>query len=105
MSIATEILNMRRNRESSVKALIGAIEWYEVSATLHRHWAMLEAIDLVLTNVAAYAADAMNEFPTKVQATRRRAGVPWWRRHRRYDSGQTHQRRTGRPAVLSSFGT
>ncbi len=92
MSIATEILSLRRNRQSSVKTLIGAIEWYEVSATLHRHWAMLDAIDLVLTNVAAHAADALNETPTKIQETRR-AVVParrWWRR---YYKGPAQQRR------------
>ena len=91
MSIATEILALRRNRSSSVELLLGAIEWarqapggYVAEA---RMFAALEAADRVLLNTAAHAAEALNE-PQTTQRSRR-ATMPSRRRRRRYDSGSS----------------
>ena len=95
MSIATEILTLRRNQFSSVQTLLAAIEW-ERSAQddehlLSRGFAVSEAADLVLLNVAAHAADALSE-PPVIRKTRRVALASWWKR-RGQGPGQMHQRR------------
>ena len=63
MSIATEILSLRRERMSSVTMLLALLHREREPAALHqlasRHYASLEAADTVLTNVAAHAAEAM----------------------------------------------
>jgi hypothetical protein len=91
MSIATEILSLRRNRSSSVELLLGAIEWARKAPVEYvvetRMFAALEAADLVLLNTAAHAADTLNEPPTTQSS--RRATMPSRRRRRRYDSGSS----------------
>lgn len=95
MSIATEILSLRREKSSSVATLIGLIEWeqmaYDRDHKVSRHYAVLEAADLVLLNVAAHAAEAMIE-PPKTRKTRRFV-LPFRRPPRHTDAGQLHQRR------------
>src|ERR1700750_1191333 len=63
MGIATDILNLRHNRISSVTMLISAIERYYASPSyeraMNRRFQVEEAVDLVLTNVAAHAAEAL----------------------------------------------
>ena len=62
MSIATDILNLRSNKLSSVTTLIAALDRFHESPqekALTRLFAVDEAVDLVLTNVAARAAEAM----------------------------------------------
>jgi hypothetical protein len=56
-----------------------------------RDYAVKEAADLVLVNVAAHAAEALNEPPTIRNI--RRAVVPFRRKPRRSDPGQLRQRR------------
>jgi len=60
MSIATEILSLRRDQSSSVAALIGAIEWENAAEddihTLARGYDVMRIADIVLLNVAAHAA-------------------------------------------------
>ncbi len=95
MGIATEILNLRRNQTSSVEILLGALDWHKSAQDeqhiLARGYAVFEAADSVLLNVAAHAAEALNE-PPKVRRARR--AVPSSRRNRRgTDSGQLHQHR------------
>lgn len=95
MSIATEILRLRRDPSSSVAALLAAMEW-ECAAdddmhTLARGYDVLRMADVVLLNVAAHAADALGQFPTIPKA--RRAPSPFRRKRRRSDPGQLHQRR------------
>lgn len=95
MSIATEILGLRRDQTSSVAALLAAMEW-ECAAqddlrTLARGYDVMRMADLVLLNVAAHAADALRDLPTIPSA--RSATLPFWRKRRRPDPGQLHQRR------------
>lgn len=96
VSVATEILSLRRDRHSSVAALIAALDWQRAAQDdnriLARGCAVYEAADAVLLNVAAHASDAMNEPPKRAQSTRRSAAASR-RRHSRYESGQTQQRR------------
>ena len=92
MSVVTEILSLRREKSSSVANLIALME-YEGSAfgrdrKASRHYAVLEAADTVLLNVAAHAADQLDE-PPKIRT--HRAPLPFRRKPRRID--QLHQRR------------
>ena len=95
MSITTEILSLRRDRSSSVAALLNAIEWEcaaeDDTRTLARGYDVLRMADLVLLNVAAHAADILAEPPAIPQA--RRATMSPRRKRRRPDPGQLHQRR------------
>ena len=96
MSIATEILSLRRNRQSSVKTLIAALDWQEAALDdvhiLARGLAVLEVADAVLLNVAAHAAAALSEPPVARKA--RRSVLSLWRkRSRRFDPGHSAQQR------------
>jgi hypothetical protein len=95
MSITTEILNLRRDRSSSVAALLNAMEWecaaQDDTRTLARGYDVLRMADLVLLNVAAHAADVLGELPAISEA--RRATPPPRRKRRRPDPAQLHQRR------------
>lgn len=94
MSIASEILNLRRDRSCSVSALLNAMEWecatQDDMRLLARGHDVMRMADLVLLNVAAHAADALRELPTISGA--RRAWLPFRRKRRRPDPGQLHQR-------------
>jgi len=94
MSITTEILSLRRDRSSSVAALLGAMEWEcaaeDDTRTLARGYDVLRMADIVLLNVAAHAADALGQPPAIPKA--RRATLPLRRKRRRLDPGQLHQR-------------
>lgn len=93
MSIASEILNLRREKSSSVATLIGLIEWVRqeflhissrsaiTASRASRRYAILEAADKVLLNVAAHAAEAMIE-PPETNMTRRKL-FPFRRKPRR----------------------
>jgi len=62
MGIATGILNLRSSKFSSVETLIAALERYRDAPperALTRLFQVDEAADLVLTNVAAHAAETM----------------------------------------------
>jgi hypothetical protein len=95
MSITTEILSLRRDRSSSVAALLNAIEWESAAEdearTLARGYDVLRMADLVLMNVAAHAADVLSELPA-IPKARRATLPPPRRKRRRPDSGQLHQR-------------
>ena len=75
MSIATEILSLRRDRSSSVASLIAAMEWsYSAVGGQHflaRDYAAQEMADIVLLNVAVHATETMNAFSTPT--TKRRS--------------------------------
>ena len=95
MSVVTEILSLRREKSSSVANLIALME-HEGSAfdrdrKASRHYAVLEAADTVLLNVAANAADQLGE-PPEIPKTRR-APLLFRRKPCRVDPGQLHQRR------------
>ena len=92
MSIATQILSLRRDQFSSVERLIAALEWERASPEdiLLRRYAVIEVADMVLLNVAAHAADGLSE-PPVIRRTRR--FLRFWRKPRRSDPGELHQRR------------
>jgi len=91
MSIATEILGLRRDQFSSVERLIAALEWERVAHehNLVRRYAVTEAADVVLLNVAAHAADTLTEPPT-IPRTRR--FLRFWRKPLRSNPGGLQQR-------------
>jgi hypothetical protein len=95
MSITTEILSLRRDRSSSVAALLNAMEWKcaaeDDMRTLARGYDVLRMADLVLLNVAAHAADVLGQPPAIPKA--RRVTLPPRRKRRRPDPGQLHQHR------------
>ena len=95
MSITTEILSLRRDRSSSVAALLNAMEWecaaLDDTRTLARGYDVLRMADLVLLNVAAHAADLLAKPPATAQA-HRATQQPRRKRHRP-DPAQLHQRR------------
>jgi hypothetical protein len=61
MSLGTDILSLRRNKFSSVAALIGGIERLAEASSdltaLTRKYALYELGDVVLNNVAVYAVE------------------------------------------------
>ena len=95
MSIATEILSLRRDQSSSVKRLLAALEWQKAARDdehiLSRGYAVNETADIVLLNVAAYAAEALSE-PPAIRRTRS-AVLSSRGKRRRSDPSQLHQRR------------
>lgn len=86
MSIATEILGLRRDQFSSVERLIAALEWERVAQehNLLRRYAVTEAADVVLLNVAAHAADTLSEPPA---IPRTPPFFRFWRKPRRSNPG------------------
>jgi hypothetical protein len=100
MSIATDILRLRQNKSSSVTTLIAMLDWQkaarDVGHFLSRGFAVTEAADLVLLNVAVHVAEALSERPA-IRRTRRT--VPSSRRKRHFDPGQLHQRRLFAPTA------
>ena len=95
MSVATEILSLRQNQSSSVETLLAAIEWekaaQEEEHILSRGYAVREAADIVLLNVAVHTAEALSE-PSAIRRTRRGL-LSFWRKPRRSNPGELHQRR------------
>jgi hypothetical protein len=95
MSVVTEILNLQKDRISSVSRLLAALDWQKSASERdrfeYRSVAVTEAADLILLNVAAHCAEALSEPPT-IHKTRR-AIVPFRRKPRRSDPGRLHQRR------------
>ena len=94
MTITTEILSLRRDRSSSVAALLSAIEWEcaaeDETRALARGYDVLRRADLVLLNVASHAADILGQ-PPAIPQTRRATPSPR-RKRRRPDPTQLHQR-------------
>ncbi len=95
MSIATDILGLRQNQSSSVKTLMAMIDWQKAAEDdghiSLRGFAVREAADLVLLNVAAHTMEALGE-PPAIPRPRRPVSSSR-RKRRRSDSGQLHQRR------------
>jgi hypothetical protein len=94
MRIATEILGLRQHRLSSVVELLAALEDVAdapVNKISARVFLAAKAADLVLTNVAAHAAEALSEQPPRRQ-TRRVASLSQ-RKNRRSDRGSFSRQR------------
>ena len=94
MGIATEILGLRQHQYSSVVELLAPIDLVRdapVDIISTRVFLAGKAADLVLTNVAAHAAEAVSEHPPIRKA--RRAASPSRRKNRRFDSGPVPRQR------------
>jgi hypothetical protein len=94
MGIATDILGLRQHHLSSVAELLAALEQVRdapVDKILARVFLAGEAADVVLTNVAAHAAEALSE--TVPARTARRIGSASRRKNRRFDSGPLPRQR------------
>jgi hypothetical protein len=95
MSITTEILSLRRNQSSSVETLMAKIEWLKAAGQeahiLTRGFAVREAADIVLLNVATHAAEALNARPV-IHNTRRALSTSR-RKLRHSDPGRLQQRK------------
>lgn len=96
MSIATEILSLRRDRLSSVTMLLALLDREHEPMSLYqqatRRYASLEAADVVLTNVAAHAAEAMMYLQPTTGRTRRATSLRG--KSRRFNSGSSTLQRT-----------
>jgi hypothetical protein len=106
MSIATEILSLRRDQSSSVATLIGPLDWQRSSPrptySYQQVYALTQAVDAVLLNVAAHAAEALNASDTPVNAPQspkapeaRRTIRSLFRRRRGSDAPKSRQRIRG----------
>ena len=97
MGIATEVLALRRHNFSSVNALLAALERiHDCPPEKHsiRQFAAIELADIVLTNVAAHAAEAVDE-PAPIRRTRKVAS-PYRRKYRQSHPGGVSNRIQGR---------
>jgi hypothetical protein len=98
MSITTDILSLRQKQSSSVRNLIAMRDWQKAAQDeghyLSRGFAVMEAADLVLLNVAVHVAETLSEPPT-IRKTRRT--VLSSRRKRHSDPSKFHQRRLFAP--------
>jgi hypothetical protein len=86
MGIAADILALRNHHFSSVTELLAALDQVcdaPVDKISSRVFLASAAADLVLTNVAAYAAEALSKPPTTRKT--RRAASPSRRKNRRRD--------------------
>lgn len=95
MGIATDILNLRSNKFSSVTTLIAAIERYQESPPdkgVSRLFQVNEAADIALTNIAAHAAEAMTAFQPTTGKTAQLISIR--RTRRRFNSGPSTLQRT-----------
>jgi hypothetical protein len=96
MSLGSDLLNLRRNKTSSVLTLLSGIERLATarSGTLHmtRAFALNELGDAVLANVAVHAAEAYwGDIPLRKP---RRGRVSSRSKSRRFDSlASSYQRR------------
>jgi len=95
MSIAAEILGLRHKHFSSVAELLHALEQARYAPPIKREFRAFlagAASDLVLTNVAAHAAEALSELQQPTNRKTRRAASPSRRKSRRSDPGPSRQR-------------
>jgi hypothetical protein len=94
MGIATDILCLRHHHLSSVAELLAALEQVRdapVDKRLAREFLAGEAADVVLTNVAAHAAEALGE-QLPIRKARRLASASR-HKNRRFDSGPLPRQR------------
>jgi len=96
MSIVTEILSLRRDRLSSVTMLLALLDREQEPMSPYqqatRRYASLEAADVVLTNVAAHAAEAMVYLQPTTGRIRRAISLRG--KSRRFNSGSSTPQRT-----------
>jgi len=95
MSFGTDLLNLRRNKTSTVATLLSGMERLATARSettlMTRAFALNELADAVLAQVAVHALDACwDDLPPPKP---RRDSTPSRRRLRQTDAGQLHQRR------------
>jgi len=94
MSIATEILSLRRDQSSSVTTLLFLLEWQHAAQDKlfaeTRGYAAAQAADLVLLNVAVHALEQQDNAPIRQT---RRSIRSFFRKRRRSDTPQLAQRK------------
>jgi hypothetical protein len=94
MGIAADILGLRDNHFSSVAELLSALDQVcdaPVDKIAARVFLASAAADLVLTNVAAHAAEALSEQPTDRKT--RQSATPSRRKNRRAAQGSPPRQR------------
>ena len=95
MNLGTDLLNLRRNKASTVATLIGGIERLVTAQSettmMTRAFALNELADAVLAQVAVHALQAC--WGTSPPPKTRRDASSSRRRLRQTDPGQWHQRR------------
>jgi hypothetical protein len=94
MGIAAEILGLRDHHFSSVAELLSALDQVcdaPVDKIAARVFLASAAADLVLTNVAAHAAEALSEQPADRKT--RRSAAPSRRKNRRSAQGSPPRQR------------
>jgi hypothetical protein len=95
MSIATEILSLRRDQSSSVSTLLALLEWQHSARDKRfaetRAYAAQQAADTVLYNVAIHALEAQGDI-TPARVTRRVVRT-FWHKLRRSDTPKLSQRK------------
>ena len=95
MSLGTDLLDLRRNKTSTVATLLSGMERLATARSettlMTRAFALNELADAVLAQVAVHALDACwdDSPPPKM----RRDSTSSRRRLRQTDAGQLHQRR------------
>jgi len=93
MSIATEILSLRRDRNSSVATLLALLDWQHAAQNKlfveTRSYAAAHAADVVLLNVAVHALEEQDHLPIRES---RRTIRSLRRKRRRSDTPQLAQR-------------
>ena len=95
MGIATEILNLRSSKFSSMTTLMAAIDRFLEAPEGKGHarlFQMEEATDIALTNIAAHAAEAMTMLQPTTGRTSR--AISARRTRRRFDSGPSTLQRS-----------
>jgi hypothetical protein len=94
MNLGTDLLNLRRNKISTVATLISGFERLAAAkssiVSKSREWALISLADAVLTNVAVHAQQAY--WGDEPLSKSRRASSPARRRRRRIDTTHLHQR-------------
>jgi hypothetical protein len=89
MSIATEILSLRRDQTSSVTTLLALLDWQHAAHNKlfaeTRSYAVTQAADVVLLNIAVHALEARDNVPTRGI---RRSIRSLWRKGRLSDTPQ-----------------
>ena len=95
MTLGTDLLNLRRNRTSTVLTLISGIERLATArsetAMMMRAFSLNELGDAVLANVAVHALEACwGDMPLR---STRRATATNRRKTRRIDTSHLYQRR------------
>src|ERR1700751_5290179 len=95
MSLGTNLLDLRRNKASTLAAPIGGSEWLATAksetALMTGAFALYELTDAVLVQVAVYALESY--WSDTPHPKLHRAPISARRKRRRPESGQIHQLR------------